>query len=124
MKLQRRALTLLSAGIIALAATSSFAADSVRIAVIDPLSGPFANVGEAMVRYTQLAADTINARGGVLGGSRFEIITLDSKSSPQEALLALKAAIDQGVRYINQSNGSFNIRISIQFSWNQRHCIN
>ena len=106
MKLQRGALTLLSAGIMALAATSSFAADSVRIAVIDPLSGPFANVGEAMVRYTQLAADAINARGGVLGGSRFEIIALDSKSSPQEALLALKAAIDQGVRYINQSNGS------------------
>ena len=106
MKLQRGALTLLSAGIMALAATSSFAADSVRIAVIDPLSGPFANVGEAMVRYTQLAADAINARGGVLGGSRFEIIALDSKSSPQEAQLALKAAIDQGVRYINQSNGS------------------
>lgn len=106
MKLQRGALTLLSAGIMALAATSSFAADSVRIAVIDPLSGPFANVGEAMVRYTQLAADAINARGGVLGGSKFEIVALDSKSSPQEAQLALKAAIDQGVRYINQSNGS------------------
>jgi len=106
MKLQRRNLTLLLAGIMALAATSSFAADSIRIAVIDPLSGPFANVGEAMVRYTQLAADAINARGGVLGGSRIEIIALDSKSSPQEAQLALKAAIDQGVRYINQSNGS------------------
>ena len=106
MKLQRPNLTLLLAGIMALAATSSFAADSIRIAVIDPLSGPFANVGEAMVRYTQLAADAINARGGVLGGSRIEIIALDSKSSPQEAQLALKAAIDQGVRYINQSNGS------------------
>ena len=106
MKLQRRARTLLITGLIALAATSSFAADNVRIAVIDPLSGPFANVGEAMVRYTQLAADAINARGGVLGGSKFEIIALDSKSSPQEAQLALKAAIDQGVRYINQSNGS------------------
>ncbi len=106
MKLQRRARTLLFTGLMALAAMSSFAADNVRIAVIDPLSGPFANVGEAMVRYTQLAADAINARGGVLGGSKFEIIALDSKSSPQEAQLALKAAIDQGVRYINQSNGS------------------
>ncbi|HEV8647755.1 MAG TPA: ABC transporter substrate-binding protein, partial [Burkholderiales bacterium] len=80
MKLQRLALTLLAAGTTALAATPSFAADSVKIAVIDPLSGPFANVGEAMVRYTQLAADAINARGGVLGGTRFEIIPLDSKS--------------------------------------------
>jgi len=89
-----------------LSSTTASAADNVRIAIIDPLSGPFANVGEAMVRYTTLAADVINARGGVLGGAKFEVIALDSKSSPQEAQLALKAAIDQGVRYINQSNGS------------------
>jgi hypothetical protein len=85
MNLKQIALTLFAAGTTALAATSSFAADSVKIAVIDPLSGPFANVGEAMVRYTQLAADAINARGGVLGGTKIEIIALDSKSSPQEA---------------------------------------
>ena len=82
----------------------ALAADNVKIAVIDPLSGPFANVGEAMVRYTTLAAEAINARGGVLGGAKIEIIALDSKSSPQEAQLALKSAIDQGVRFINQSN--------------------
>lgn len=92
MNLKQLALTLFAAGTTALAATSTFAADSVKIAVIDPLSGPFANVGEAMVRYTQLAADAINARGGVLGGTKIEIIALDSKSSPQEAQLALKAA--------------------------------
>jgi branched-chain amino acid transport system substrate-binding protein len=81
------------------------AADPIKIAVIDPLSGPFANVGEAMVRHVQIAADRINARGGVLG-TKFEIIALDSKSNPQEAQLALKQAVDQGVRYINQTNGS------------------
>src|SRR3954463_14495890 len=85
------------------AAAGSFAADSLKGPGNGPLSGPFANVGEAMVRYTQLAADAINARGGT---AKFEIIALDSKSSPQEAQLALKSAIDQGVRYINQSNGS------------------
>ena len=106
MKLQRFALAFLAAGTTAMVAATSFAADNVMIAVIDPLSGPFANVGEAMVRYTQLAADAINARGGVLGGAKIEIIALDSKSSPQEAQLALKSAIDQGVRFINQSNGS------------------
>jgi len=106
MKRQRLAITLFAAGLTALAAWSSYAADSIKIAVIDPLSGPFANVGEAMVRYTQLAADAINARGGVLGGTKLEIIALDSKSNPQEALLALKSAIDQGVRFVNQSNGS------------------
>ncbi len=85
---------------------AAIAADNIKIAVIDPLSGPFANVGEAMVRHAQLTADAINAKGGVLGGTKFEIVALDSKSNPQEAQLALKQAIDQGVRYINQTNGS------------------
>jgi branched-chain amino acid transport system substrate-binding protein len=90
-------------------ATASFsagAAETVKIAVIDPLSGPFANVGEAMVRHMQLAIDMVNARGGVLGGTKFELLTFDSKSNPQEAQLALKQAIDQGAHYINQTNGS------------------
>jgi branched-chain amino acid transport system substrate-binding protein len=95
-----------------LLSTLATAADPVKIAVIDPLSGPFANVGEAMVRFTRLAADDINSRGGVLGGSKFEVVAFDSKSSPQEAQLALKQAIDQGVRYINQSNGS-NIALAL-----------
>ena len=84
---------------------SALAADPIKIAVIDPLSGPFANVGEAMVRHVQMAADQINARGGALG-SKFEVVPLDSKSNPQEAQLALKQAVDQGIRYINQTNGS------------------
>jgi branched-chain amino acid transport system substrate-binding protein len=82
------------------------AADTVKIAVIDPLSGPFANVGEAMVRHMQLAIDMVNARGGVLGGTKLELVTFDSKSNPQEAQLALKQAIDQGIHFINQTNGS------------------
>ena len=105
MRLHKHLIALMFAGL-ALSSGATMAADTIKIAVIDPLSGPFANVGEAMVRYTTLAAEAINARGGVLGGSKFEIIALDSKSSPQEAQLALKSAIDQGVRIINQSNGS------------------
>jgi len=91
------------AGTFALAAQ---AAGTIKIALIDPLSGSFANVGEAMIRHTQLAIDAINARGGVLGGTKFELVPLDSKSNPQEAQLALKQAVDQGIRYVNQSNGS------------------
>ena len=87
-------------------ASGQTAADTIKIAVIDPLSGPFANVGEAMVRHVQLSADAINARGGVLGGTKLEVIALDSKSNPQEAQNALKMAIDQGARFINQTNGS------------------
>jgi branched-chain amino acid transport system substrate-binding protein len=81
-------------------------AQSVRIAFIDPLSGPFANVGESELRHFQLVADMINAEGGVLGGRRLEIVPFDNKTSPQESVLALKQAIDQGVHYVAQGNGS------------------
>lgn len=102
MKWPLRALAL---GMMTLAVEAG-AATTVKIAVIDPLSGPFANVGEAMVRHMQMAVDAVNARGGVLGGTKFELVALDSKSNPQEAQLALKQAVDKGVQYIAQTNGS------------------
>ena len=82
------------------------AADTVRIAFIDPLSGTFANVGELEVRSFQYAIDGVNARGGVLGGSKLELVTFDNKANPQDALLALKQATDQGIRYVTQGNSS------------------
>ncbi len=37
---------------------------------------------------------------------QFEIVAFDNKGSPQESLNTLKAAIDQGIRYVTQGNGS------------------
>ena len=87
-----------------LAATAA-QAQNIRIGFIDPLSGPFANVGESELRHFQLVADMINARGGVLG-RKLEIVPFDNKSSPQDSVLQLKAAIDQGIQYVTQGNGS------------------
>jgi branched-chain amino acid transport system substrate-binding protein len=78
----------------------------VKIAFIDPLSGPFANVGEMEVRAYQYAIDQVNARGGVLGGTKLELVTFDNKANPQDSLLAFKQATDQGIRYITQGNSS------------------
>ena len=39
----------------------------IKVAYIDPLSGPFANVGEQQLQHFLLAAEQINAKGGVLG---------------------------------------------------------
>ena len=48
---------------IALGATliAGSALAQVKIAYIDPLSGPFANVGELMLAHVQYAVDDINA---------------------------------------------------------------
>ena len=83
------------------------AADTLRIAFIDPLSGTFANVGEMEVRSYQYAIDVVNARGGLLGGGiKLELATFDSRGNPQDALLALKQATDQGIRFVTQGSGS------------------
>ena len=84
----------------------AFAADTIRIAFIDPLSGPFANIGEMEVRLFQYAIDLVNSRGGVLGGAKLELTTFDNKANPQESLLVLKQATDQGIRFITQGNSS------------------
>ncbi len=82
------------------------AADTIKIAHMDPLSGPFALIGESFARHLDAAAAEINAKGGVLGGTKFEIVHFDNKSSPQESVLLLKQITDSGIRYLTQGAGS------------------
>lgn len=80
-------------------------AQSIKIAYLEGLSGPFANVGEVGLRHLQYAADRVNAKGGVLG-QKIEVVPFDTKTSPQEAQLVFKQLVDQGIRYMMQGNGS------------------
>ena len=80
-------------------------AEVVRIAFIDPLSGPFAPVGQNQLKSWQASADLANA-GKWAGSDTIEVVGFDNKASPQESLTQLKSAIDQGFRYIAQGNGS------------------
>ncbi len=76
----------------------------VKMAWIDPLSGLMAPVGNNQLKTWQFFAEKFNASNPA--GVKFEIIGIDNKLSPTESLNALKSAIDQGVRYIIQGNGS------------------
>jgi branched-chain amino acid transport system substrate-binding protein len=81
----------------------------VRIALIETLSGPLANGGEAAFRNLVWATERVNARGGVAlpGGARpVQMVRYDSKGQSEEALAALRAAIDDGIRIIMQGNSS------------------
>jgi branched-chain amino acid transport system substrate-binding protein len=83
----------------------AWTADTIKIGLIDPLSGPFANIGQSSLKHYQAAVEEINRRGGALG-VKLEIVAFDNKSSPQEALINLQAAISQGIRLITQGSGS------------------
>jgi branched-chain amino acid transport system substrate-binding protein len=84
-----------------------FAAETIKFALIEPLSGPFANIGNNGMRSFIAEFDRINARGGVLGRN-FELVAFDNKSNPQESALQVQAAIDRDIRFILQAAGSNN----------------
>ncbi|MFZ3081779.1 branched-chain amino acid ABC transporter substrate-binding protein [Rhodoferax ferrireducens] len=81
------------------------AGSTVKIAFIDPLSGPFANVGQNQLKSWQFVAERLSGAKNP-AGVKFEVTGFDNKGSPQESLNSLKAAIDQGFRYVTQGNGS------------------
>ncbi len=87
-------------------------AGPVKIALIEGLSGPFGNTGEAVFRNLLWATERVNARGGVklppsAGGSQALVLErYDSKGQTEEALTALKSAIDHGARFVTQGNSS------------------
>ncbi len=82
---------------------------AIRVALIESLSGSFANTGEAVFRNLVWATERVNARGGVKlpGGNRpLAIERYDSKGQNEEALSALRSAIDDGITVIAQGNSS------------------
>jgi len=87
-------------------APGTSATQTVRIAYIDPQSGPFAGVGANLLKHFQFSADLVNAQLLAGPGVTFEMAAFDNKASPQETLTALKQVIDQGIRYVVQGQGS------------------
>lgn len=86
-------------------ASGAMSADPIRVAYIDPLSGPFAATGENGLKQFRFAADQINRAGGVLG-RQIEIVPFDNKVSPQESLIQLKKVIGDGIPFVFQGNSS------------------
>lgn len=92
----------------------------VKLALIESLSGPFANTGEAVFRNIFWAIERVNARGGVqlpaaAGGARpLALERYDSKGQNEEALSALRAAIDDGAQVVLQGNSSSTAAVLIE----------
>ena len=97
----------LAAATAAMLSATAYAAEPIKIAFIDPLSGPFATTGTNGLAEWRYAVDKlVNEKGGVLGGRMFEIVALDNKISPKESLIQLQVAIDDGIQFIAQGNSS------------------
>jgi branched-chain amino acid transport system substrate-binding protein len=93
----------LSAGA-ALAQAKPLAGQTVKLMWIDPLTGLMGPVGTNQLKTQQFLAERFSATNPA--GVKFEVVGVDNKLSPTESLNALKSAIDQGIRYVIQGNGS------------------
>ena len=83
--------------------------EPVRLALIEGMSGPFANAGAAVERNLRFGIEQVNARGGVKlndGTHPLELVVLDSKGSTEEALVQLRAAADRRIGFVLQGNSS------------------
>ena len=98
---------LLAAGAVsAQPATIATSTPILKIAMIEGLSGPFGNTGEAVFRNLLWATERVNARSSTSGGVKLNLKRYDSKGQADEALSMLRAAIDDGAQVIMQGNSS------------------
>ena len=84
-------------------------AGPVKLALIESLSGPFANTGEAVYRNLAWAIERVNARGGVAtarGRRLLQLDRFDNKGQVEESLSMLRAAVDGGAQFVLQGNSS------------------
>jgi branched-chain amino acid transport system substrate-binding protein len=107
---RRRLLKSLAASLFAPAlAWGQAALPPVKVAMIEGLSGGNANGGEAVFRNLVWAVERVNQRGGVRtaqGPRRLQLERYDSKGQIEEALSAMRSAVDDGAQFILQGNSS------------------
>ena len=89
---------------LALMAGPSFAdTPELVVALLAPLSGPWAQQGHLMQLGAKMAVDDINAQGGIksLGGAKMRLISADAGESTETAVSALKDAKAAGFRDVH-----------------------
>ena len=77
-------------------ASAAVAEDAIKIGVIGPLTGGAAIYGNAVARGAQIAADEINA----LGGIQIVLDPQDDEHDPEKSINAYNATLDNGAQMI------------------------
>lgn len=85
--------TLLAAGLALGAVSPVLASEPIKIGLVTALSGQSALAGEAITRGMQIAIDEINAKGGLLGGRKLELVRRDDEANPAKGVVAARELI-------------------------------
>ncbi len=92
--LTRRALIAGTAAAAFLIPGAASAQDTIKLGLVAAMSGQSAKSGEAIVRGLTIAADEINAKGGVLG-KKIEILVRDDESNPAKGAIAARELVQR-----------------------------
>ncbi len=104
MKLRTRVLPLVL--MIGAACVGSATAEVVKIAQIDPFTGPAAGINENNVHMLQYAISIANKEHWAGPNITFQDVPFDNKGTSQEAIAQLNNATDQGIHFVTQGLSS------------------
>ena len=99
------------------------ASGPIKIALIEPMSGPYAAVGQDMLASLNFYIDEINKSGGVLNGRKLEVVPFDNAMKAEKTTELLRKAIDDGIKFVTQgagTNHALNIIKQVD-KWNSRN---
>lgn len=85
----------------ALAGASSFAvaADTIKIALAGPVTGPVAQYGDMQFIGAKMAIEQINKAGGV-NGSQLEGVVFDDACDPKQAVAVANRIVNQEIQFV------------------------
>lgn len=86
-------------GILTFAAASLAADDTVRIAVVGPITGPVAQYGDMEMIGAKMAVERINAQGGA-GGVKLEFVPIDDVCEPKQAVAVANQIVNEGIKFV------------------------
>ncbi len=91
--MSRRFLLAMTIAVVALLSLAASAAEPVKIGAVEDLTGPTAKYGIAIRQGFELAAQELNAKGGVIDGRPLDLLFEDAAGTKEQAINAVKKLI-------------------------------
>lgn len=97
---QKKAISLfIAAAAVAGASNLALAADTIKIALAGPVTGPVAQYGDMQFIGAKMAIEQINKAGGV-DGSQLEGVVFDDACDPKQAVAVANRIVNEEIQYV------------------------
>ncbi|MEH6540275.1 MAG: branched-chain amino acid ABC transporter substrate-binding protein [Halopseudomonas sp.] len=90
---------MIAAAALAGASTCAVAADTIKIALAGPVTGPVAQYGDMQFIGAKMAIEQINQAGGVTG-AQLEGVVFDDACDPKQAVAVANRIVNEGISFV------------------------